>query len=113
MTLDLADLALAAIGLLISVLAYLLKRKDEEQAVLIKDLYDKHHADADRLHQVELKIAADHYVKAELDHKFDKVERALIQGFESLGNKFDALSIHLTAHIMQEDAARSERKHSQ
>jgi hypothetical protein len=97
-----------AVGSLVAVLGYLLKRKDEEQSHLIEELFSLHRADADRLHAMELKIASDHYVKAEMDSKFDKLESAMKSGFSVLGNKFDVLSSTLVAHKVQEEINKRE-----
>ena len=93
----------AALGLLISIVGYLLQKKDHEQEKQLEDLYTKHHQDADRLHQVELKLASDHYVKSELDNRFDRLDISMKHGFETLGAKFDVLSAQLVAHITNEE----------
>jgi len=103
MTLEPSELFIIFIGALVAVVGYLLKRKDEEQERNITDLYEKHHTDAERLHTVELRLATDHYVKSELDSKFDKMEEVMTHGFESLGVKFDVLSATLMAHITKEE----------
>ena len=107
MQLDSAEIIVIGLGVLISALAYLLKRKDEEQADLIKELFHKHTEDADRLHVVELKIASDHYQKAELDSKFDKIELMMQHGFETLGSKFDVVSSSWVAHIAKEESGKN------
>ena len=55
-------------------------------------LFEKHDEDAAKLVELEKYIDRHHYTRADLDTKFDKLERACIEGFKSLGDKFDELS---------------------
>jgi hypothetical protein len=71
---------------------WLLRNKDAVQAKQIDDLIRMHNEDAKRLQDLELEIARKHYVKDELDAKFDKLEDAFKIGFELMGTKFDRLS---------------------
>jgi type IV secretory pathway VirD2 relaxase len=80
------------IAILLGIVAYLLRQKDVEQGRSIALLFKKHDEDADRLNKFELRIAQEHYIKPELDARFDKLETAFRHGFETLGNKFDKLS---------------------
>lgn len=52
----------------------------------------KHEADVRELAELRERIAREHYVKQELDNKFDKLERAFTDGFKDLGAKLDRLS---------------------
>lgn len=106
MHLDLSEIAALFMGGIVAIIGYLLKRKDDDQMHQITDLYSKHHEDADRLHKVELKLASDHYVKSEMDGKFDKMENVMKHGFDSLGTKFDVLSATLVAHITKEEVSK-------
>lgn len=81
-----------ALGGIVSVLWWLLKNKDAVQADQIKTLFDKHEEDAQRLQDLELNIAQRHYVKEELDSRFNKLEVAFIKGFDGLGIKIDRIS---------------------
>lgn len=83
---------------------YLLRQKDEEQAKSIALLFKKHDEDSERLNKFELKIAQEHYIKPELDVRFEKLENAFKQGFETLGSKFDKLTEILVTHVAKEDA---------
>lgn len=87
-----------AVGALVTLAIGLLKMKDAAQAKQIDLLFDKHDEDAKKLADLELKIAQNHYVKGELDTKFDKLERAFVEGFKALGDKFDKLSTTLMRH---------------
>jgi hypothetical protein len=85
---------------------YLLRTKDEAQGKAIELLFSKHDADYAELQALKLQIASQHYVKGELDHKFDKLEGAFRDGFTSLGTKFDRLGDVLVEHIQQETIGR-------
>ena len=79
-------------GGLFSVLWFLLRQKDSVQAKQIELLFKKHDEDYEALQAVKLQLASQHYVKGELDMKFDKLECAFKDGLDSLGKKFDHLS---------------------
>lgn len=79
-------------GAIAAVLWYLLRQKDAAQEKKIDLLFTKHDDDAQRLAELELKIAANHYIKPELDAKFDRLERSIREGMHELGGKFDRLS---------------------
>ena len=74
------------------VLWWLLRNKDARQEDAIKLLFEKHDEDVRRLDSFQLEIARQHYIKPELDAKFDKLESAVKEGMDSLGKKFDRLS---------------------
>lgn len=85
------------------VLWYLARQKDERQQKEIDHLRDevtnktdvlfkKHDADAAELQQLKLQIASQHYVKGELDNKFDKLETSFREGMQAMGQKFDKLA---------------------
>ena len=98
---------------MVSVVMWFLRAKDAQQQKELNDLraafnekcefmqrqvallFAKHDDDATRLDQFQLKIASDHYVKHELDQRFDKLEAAFSKGFSELGSKFDRLSDRL------------------
>lgn len=64
----------------------------EFQAKQIALLFAKHDDDAYRLDQFQLQIAREHYVKQELDARFDRLEAAFTRGFSDLGTKIDKLA---------------------
>lgn len=75
-----------------TVVWFLLRQKDAAQAAQIALLFSKHDDDAQRLADLELKIAERHYQKAELDSKFERLEQSLRDGLGELGKKFDRLA---------------------
>ena len=60
-------------------------------------LWAKHELDVRELVQLREQIARDHYVKQELDMKFDKIEKAVTDGLEKIGTKVDKLAEALMA----------------
>ena len=74
------------------VLWWLLRMKDSAQAEQIAILFHKHDEDAQRLADLELKIAERHYQKVELDSKFEKLELSVRTGLDQLGVKLDRLA---------------------
>lgn len=76
--------------------------KCEFQQSQVTLLFQKHDEDVERLRGVEMRIASDHYIKPELDAKFEKIEVAVRQGFQEvsgsmkgMGDRFDALAHQL------------------
>lgn len=86
------EISLFGLGGLFTVLWYLLQQKDAKQQKDIELLWTKHDMDVDKLRELELHIAQQHYVKAELDAKFDKMDSTMRSGFGALNEKFDALT---------------------
>lgn len=86
------ETVLYIVGGLFTLLWFLLRQKDASQAEQIKLLFKKHDDDAAELQALKLQIASQHYVKGELDNKFDKLETTFREGLETLGAKFDHLS---------------------
>jgi hypothetical protein len=74
---------------------WFLRSKDEFQGKQIALLFTKHDDDAKALEALRLQIASNHYVKHELDMRFDKLEAAFRSGFSDLGSKFDRLADRL------------------
>ena len=68
------------------------KADHEFQAKQIAMLFTKHDEDSHRLDQFQLQIAREHYVKQELDTRFDRLESAFAQGFSDMGSKINKLS---------------------
>lgn len=80
---------------------WLLRSKDEQQANAIELLFRKHDEDAQRLDDLKLEIARQHYVKPELDAKFDRLELAIRNSMLDLGLKFDKLSDVMIKHYTE------------
>lgn len=115
---------MALVGVFV-VLWYLLRQKDESQAKEIASLKEslvkasdttelkikevtnrlwvKHDENSHSIQDLREKIAREHYVKQELDQRFDKIELSLKEGFASIGGKIESLSTALLAHMQSED----------
>lgn len=57
-----------------------------------ESLWKKHDEDVQQLQELREQILRDHYIKPELDGRFDKLEHAFTMGLNSLGDRFDKLS---------------------
>ena len=102
------DAATAAglISLLIGLAGWLLSNKDAKQSKEIDLLFKKHDEDAAALAALRLEIAKEHYLKHELDARFQSLESVFRVGMNDLGAKFDRLSGILVEHITSEDKKR-------
>ena len=69
---------------------HLLEETNERKSVNA-NLFQKHDDDANNLRDLKERIAGNHYEKQELDRKFDKIEKAITDGFGMLNSKFDML----------------------
>lgn len=92
------DLIMPAV---VAVLWYLLKQKDNKQQEELNSLKSKHEDNVKMLQELRLHVAEGHYKKAELDSKFDKLDKTISTSFDLLGKKFDNLSEILVGHITQ------------
>ena len=90
--LPIAEVCLTIVGGVFTVLWWLLRQKDEKQEASIKILFEKHDEDSRRLDDLKLEIARQHYVKQELDVKFDRLDLSIKSGMHELGEKFDNLA---------------------
>lgn len=91
-------LVLFLLGIVGSIVGWLLSNKDKQQArqiegmeAQITTLFRKHDDDVQALQDLRERIAGRHYERQELDAKFDKLEVAFKNGFKELGDKFDKL----------------------
>lgn len=92
---SIVEIALAIVSAFFIVLWYLLQQKDSKQQKDIELLWTKHDMDAKELELLKLQIASQHYVKTELDSKFDRMEETFRSGFKDLGTKVDQLTTAL------------------
>lgn len=93
------DLAMYIVTGMVAVIAWFLRSKDEAQARQIALLFSKHDEDAARLADLEIRIAKEHYLKHELDQRFDRVETAVKTGLLDVGTKIDKLTQTMIDHI--------------
>ena len=103
---------LSILGILIvPAITYLLNKKDAAQEKEIAELqatckllFKKHDDDAAALVLLQRQIDKEHYVKPELDARFQSLESTFRTGMHDLGAKFDRLSNLLVEHITKGNA---------
>ncbi len=93
------ELGLAGVFGMVAVIGWFLRQKDEQQAKAIALLFQKHDEDVDALSDLKERIAREHYVKGELDARFQRLEDAFKTGFHELGAKIDKLADAMMAHL--------------
>ena len=99
---SIVEIGLAVMAGLGTLLWYLLTQKDAKQEEAIKLLWQKHDVDAKELENLKLQIASQHYVKAELDQKFNQMDATMRNGFQILSGKVDELSKTLLTHFQRD-----------
>lgn len=93
-----SEILLAVLTALFSLIALLLRQKDSAQEKQITALWQKHDQDVARLQELELKVASEHYVKKELNDKFNDL-KGEIQGVRE---DLKAINKTLSEHVMRE-----------
>jgi hypothetical protein len=97
------EIVLCVLTLLFSVIGWLLSNKDMKQAKEIEILFKKHDDDAAALAALKLEIAKEHYLKHELDARFQQLDTTFREGFDGLRSEFKELGRILIGHITKED----------
>ena len=103
---------LSILGILIvPAITYLLNKKDAAQEKEIAELqatckllFKKHDDDVAALVLLQRQIDKEHYVKPELDARFQSLETTFRTGLHDLGAKFDRLSDFLIEHVTKASA---------
>lgn len=98
----LKEFGTAGVMLLLGIIGFFLRQKDEAQGKQITALWTKHDEDAAALVDLKERIAREHYVKTELDARFQRLEDAFQRGFQELGSKIDKLSEVLLQHLTKQ-----------
>ena len=114
-------IGLFMLGVIFSIISWLLQQKDKAQeekitALAKKHLEDmcqrdekitllflKHDTDEKALHDLALQIAKNHYERNELDRKFDRLDQTFKEGFTLLGDKLDKMNSALLTHLGEHD----------
>lgn len=110
---SLKELGIAGVALLIGIIGFFLRQKDEQQGKQITTLWTKHDEDAKALAELKERIAREHYLKHELDARFESLERSFRDGMNSLGNKMDKLTDTLLSTLDRKvDRNECDRFHS-
>lgn len=102
----LREIGIAGVMLMIGIIGWFLRQKDEQQAKAIALLFTKHDDDARALADLRLEIAKEHYLKHELDARFLSLETTFKIGMADLGDRFDRLSAVLVEHVTRENGKR-------
>jgi len=89
----------AVVAGMVAIIGFFLRQKDEAQAKQINALWSKHDEDAMALSDLKERIAREHYVKAELDARFQRLEDAFRTGFNDLGGKLDKMTDVIVQHL--------------
>ena len=106
------DLWMFIIGGLMAVIGWALKQKDESQGKQITALWAKHDEDAKALAELKERIAREHYLKHELDSRFESLESSFREGMKDLGMKMDKLTETLIQTLERKvDRGECERFH--
>lgn len=92
------DYIILGLTIAIALFGWLLQQKDTARQADIARLFELHDKDAKRLDEFELDTARRHYVKEELDNRFEKLDRTITLGLDKLGDKMDRLSGVLLKH---------------
>lgn len=109
----LKELGFAGVMLMVGIIGFFLRQKDESQAKQITALWTKHDEDAKALSELKERIAREHYVKAELDSRFSRLEDAIKDMSSELGHKMDKLTETLLLTLKTKvDRNECERFHS-
>jgi hypothetical protein len=93
------EVGIPALFLILGIIGWFLRSKDEAQAKQIALLFLKHDQDAEALAELKERIAREHYVKAELDTRFTRLEDAIKAMSHELGAKLDKLADAMVAHL--------------
>lgn len=93
------ELGLPVFFIVLGIIGWFLRSKDEAQAKQIALLFVKHDQDAEALADLKERIAREHYVKGELDARFQRLEDAFKTGFHELGAKIDKLADAMMNHL--------------
>lgn len=95
------ELIIPIFFIVIGIIGWFLRSKDEAQSKQIALLFLKHDQDAEALADLKERIAREHYVKGELDMRFQRLEDAFTHGFTELGAKIDKLADAMMSHMLK------------
>ena len=87
--------------MLLGLLWYLLRQKDEKQGHDIETLFALHQKDVEKLAAFELEIAKNHYPKPELDQRFTQLDATIRGGFTTLSADVKEMTKALHDHMRE------------
>ncbi len=85
------DIGIPALFLLMSIIGYFLKQKDEQQEKQISARWAKHDEDVKMLAALKERVDRDYYAKTEADTKFQAMREEMRESFHKLEAKMDNL----------------------
>lgn len=94
-------IALLILGIVFSVIGWLLSNKDKKQGEEITKLFALHDEDSKELMQLRLEIARNHYPKSELDVRFAQLDATIKEGFKDLGTDIKEMTKALHDHLKE------------
>jgi hypothetical protein len=87
----LKDIGLLGISIIVGVVGWLLKQKDQAQEKEIDLLWKKHDEDATALSTLKERVDREYYAKSELDTKMNAIRTEVHDGFRKIEDKIDKL----------------------
>jgi hypothetical protein len=81
-----------AVVVIATAFGFLLARKDAQQGEFIKDLYDKHKEDSEKLIKLELELARSYHPKNEVQDLFRNFKTYLDEKFTELKHSLECTS---------------------
>lgn len=87
------------VGLVFSVIGYLLADKDKKQGEEMEKLYGLYHKLKDDAATFQLKVAENHYPKNELDKRFDQLNHTITVGFSELSREIREMNKTMHDHF--------------
>lgn len=87
MTLDIGVIIACFIAAVITIIGYLLSKKDALQESQINDLYEKHETDSVQLHNLSVKLAENYHAKSDIKDLLDTMKVFLNDRFNRLEDK--------------------------
>lgn len=102
MSVDGNTLAIFALGLIFSVIGWLITDKVKGLQETNRVLFTKLDAANKSIADFRIEIAKEHYPKPELDFRFSQIDLSIRNGFHEMANKFDDLAKALTNHMLED-----------
>lgn len=94
-------IAVFVLGIIFSVIGWLLSNKDKKQGEEIAKLFVLHDDDSKELMRLQLEIARNHYPKSELDVRFAQLDATIKEGFKDLGSDIKEMTKALHDHLKE------------
>jgi hypothetical protein len=86
------------IGIIFSVIGYLLADKDRKQGAETEKMFMLHHRLKEEISLFQLKVAENHYPKNELDRRFDHLNHTITVGFSKISGEVHEMNKAIQEH---------------